>query len=347
MRAWALWWIFVTGTGWLDAQIVLSRRDYAQHGRTFSQIWIADSATLHFRRLTHSARDHSQPVCSRDGKQIYFISDHDPERSPNAYGGSQGHEIWVYDVKTGQERIEKHASDGVGLGLIGTTASSELLIEVGTELQSLASNSWTIHNVDQAAISPDGRRLALVVAESYDRGGQSQNVRLVLADAATGKSQKEMGKYEAPTWSPDGARIATFSDRGLAVLDATAGRELDHFALPKRDAPSQDIVWSPDSKSLLVGFYGENGGSGDPQSDYFLLNLATRVWTPALTARQLLWLRGETLLYLNPFVTTPLTSASRHSVWTSQLAIYDLASHKETALTSGLVLIDDFSKREQ
>ena len=113
--------------------------------------------------------------------------------------------------------------------------------------------------------------------------------------------------------------------------------------MPKRDAPSQDSVWSPDGKSLLVGLYGENGGSGDPQNDYFLLNSATRTWTPELTARQLLWLQAETVLYLRPYETTPLAAGSPHRVWTSQLAVYDLASHTDMALTSGLVLNDGLS----
>ena len=55
-----------------DAQVVLSRRVYAEHGRTFAQIWMADEGTLNFWQLTHSARDHSELVCSRDGKLIYF-----------------------------------------------------------------------------------------------------------------------------------------------------------------------------------------------------------------------------------------------------------------------------------
>ena len=82
MKAGILCWILI-GAGWLDAQVVLSRRDYAEHGRTFPQIWMADAGTLNFRQLTHSERDHSEPVCSRDGKLIYFVSDRDAERSRN------------------------------------------------------------------------------------------------------------------------------------------------------------------------------------------------------------------------------------------------------------------------
>jgi Tol biopolymer transport system component len=345
MKTVAACWILVVGAGWLDAQVVLSRRDYAEHGRTFAQILTADAGTLSFRQLTHSARDHSEPVCSRDGKLIYFVSDRDAERSRNSYGDyhSGEREVWAYDRQTGQERFIWRTSRDHGLDLEGTTANGAVLVSAGTELRSLAQNPWVIHHVDEAAVSADGRRLALMIAGSYDKDGQSQNAKLFVADAATGRSLAEVGKYDKPRWSPDGTRIAAFFDGGLSIIDATTRRETARVGLPKRDAPSDDIVWSPDGKSLLAGLYGENGGAGDPQNDYFLLNPATRTWTPELTARHLLWLQGGTVLYLRPYGTTPLAPASPHSVWTSQLAVYDPASHKDKALTSALALNDGLS----
>ncbi len=343
MKASALCWILVAA-GCLDAQVVLSRRDYGEHGRTFPQIWMADAGTLNFQQLTHSARDHSEPVCSREGKLIYFVSDPDVERSRNSYGDNSGErEVWAYDRQTGQERFLWRTSRDLGLDLNGTTENGGVLIRVGTELRSLAHHPWGIDNVDEAAVSPDGRRLALVIAGSYDKDGQSQNAKLFVADAATGRPRTEVGKYDEPEWSPDGTRIAAFFDGGLAILDTTSHQEIERVVLPKRDAPSQDIVWSPGGKSLLAGLYGESGGAGNPQNDYFLLNPATQTWTPELTARQLLWLQGGTVLYLRPYGTTLLAPASPHSVWTSQLAVYDLASRKDTALTSGLVLNDYLS----
>lgn len=323
----------------LNAQVVLSRRDYAEHGRTFSQIWMADAGNLDFRRLTNSARDHAEPVCSRDVEPIYFVSDRDPERSRNSYGDyhSGEREIWSYDPHTGQERVVWRTSSELGLDLVGTASNGGVLARVGTELRSLAQNPWVIDDVDEAALSPDGRRLALVIV------GQDRNTTLLLADSVTGQSQTEVGKYALPKWSPDGKRIAAFVDGGLAILDATTGKELERAALPKHDAPSQDIVWSPDGLSVMAGVYGENGGSGDPQNDYFLLDPGARNWRPTLTARRLLWLQGETILYLRPYGTTALTPGSRHSVWTSQLAIYDPATHKDASLTSGLVLNDFLS----
>jgi hypothetical protein len=342
MKALAVCWLLAIGAASLGAQVVLTRRDYAEHGRTFAQIWMGDVETMNFRKLTHSGRDHAEPVCSRDGKLIYFVSDPDPERSRNGYGSGGNREVWAYERRTGLERLVWRTSREYGLNLNGVTANGGLLVGVGTELRSLLRNPWVIDNVDEATVSPDGRHLGLVIAESYDKEGQSRNAKLFLADAVTGGSRIELGDYGAPAWSPDDMRIAAFFDGGVAILDPATLRETERVALPKSNAPSQDIVWSPDGKGLLVGLYGENAGSGDPQNDYFLLNLATKAWTPELTARELLWLQ-KTVLFLRPYETTPLGPGSPHNVWTSQLATFDLASRNEKALTSGVVLSDDVS----
>ena len=344
MRGTAFCWIAVLCSGWSDAQVIVSRRSYTQHDRSFQQIWMANAATLDFRQLTHSARGHVQPACSHDGKLIYFVSDRDTERSRNGYGDGGNRELWAFDRQNGQERLIWQTSQDSGLRINGVTANNGLLVHAGNELRSLGLKPWSLNGVDAAVLSPDGRRLALLIAGSPDNSGQSHSVKLFLADAATGQGRAEFGNYGAPAWSPDGTRIAAFVDGGLAILDIAARREIERFALPKPDWPREDIVWSPDGKSLLVGIYGENAGSGDPQTDYFRLNPATRTLSPSLTARHLLWLQGETVLYQRPFGTTPLAPGSRHSVWTSQLAVYDLASHKDTALTAGLVLNDDLAR---
>jgi dipeptidyl aminopeptidase/acylaminoacyl peptidase len=167
MKSRILCWILI-GTSWLDAQVVLSQRAYVEHGRTFSQIWLADAGNLNFRQLTHSRRDHSEPVCSRDGKVIYFVSDRDAERSRNSYGGyhSNDREVWAYDRQTGEERFIWRTSRDFGLDLTGTAANGAVLVSVGAELRSLTQNprvidNWVIDNVDEAAVIPQpaGREL--------------------------------------------------------------------------------------------------------------------------------------------------------------------------------------------
>jgi len=347
MRSIAVCWIFL-GAGWLDAQVVLSRRVYAEHGRTWRQLWISSSGSVDFKQLTHSARDHMEPLCSRDGKLIYFVSDWDGLRSLNAYAGATDRELWAFDRQTGQERLVWQTSDDEGLQLNGTTADGGVLIRAGTELGSLLQYPWHIDKVDPAdnaaAVSPDGRALAIVIAGSLDKEGQSHDAKLYLVDTATGQTRVQVGKYEAPAWSPDGTRIAAIADDGLAIIDVATRLEVARVGWPKPDRAAEDLVWSPDGKYVLVGLSGEAAGSGDPQRDYFLLNLAAGNWTPALTAQNVLWLPGGgTLLYLRPVRTSPLAPGSTHHVWTAQLAAFDLATHRDTELTTGLVLNDFLS----
>jgi WD40-like Beta Propeller Repeat len=347
MRNLAICWIFLLGAGWLDAQVVLSRRVYATHGRTWRQLWIANSGSTDFKQLTHSARDHMEPLCSRDGRLIYFVSDRNGDRSLNAYAGANDRELWTFDRHTSQERRVWQTPRDDGLDLNGTTADGGVLIRAGTELRSLLRHPWRIDKIDPAdnaaSVSPDGRALAIVIAGSLDKEGQSHNAKLFIVDTATGRSRLQVGKYEAPTWSPDGARIAAIADNGLAVINVATRKEISRVVWPKPDRPPEDLVWSPDEKYVLAGLYGENGGAGDPQRDYFLLNIAARTWTPVVTAQKVLWLRGGALLYLRPVATTPLATGSKHSVWTAQLAAFDLATHKDTELTTGLMLNDYMS----
>jgi hypothetical protein len=339
--------MFLLGAGWLDAQVVLSRRVYAVHGRTWRQLWIANSGSTDFKQLTHSARDHMEPLCSRDGRLIYFVSDRNGDRSLNAYAGANDRELWTFDRHTSQERRVWQTSNDGGLDLNGTSADGGVLIRAGTELRSLLRHPWRIDKIDPAdnaaAVSPDGRALAIVIAGSLDKEGQSHNAKLFIVDTATGRSRLQVGKYEAPAWSPDGTRIAAIADDGLAIVNVATRKEISRVGWPKPDRPPEDLVWSPDEKYVLAGLYGENGGAGDPQRDYFLLNIAARTWTPVLTAQKLLWLQGGALLYLRPVATTPLPPGSKHSVWTAQLAAFDLETHKDTELTTGLVLNDYMS----
>jgi Tol biopolymer transport system component len=333
------------GADWRDAQVVLSRRVYAEHGRTWRQLWIASNGNTDFQQLTHSARDHAEPLCSRDHRLIYFISDRDGARSVNAYAGTRGRELWAFDIQTGQEHAVWQTSNDDGVLLNGTTADGGVLIRAGTELRCLLRHPWRIDKIDPdydaAAVSPDGRELAVRVAGSLDHEGQSHDAKLFIVDAVSGQSRAQLGDYTEPAWAPDGAHIAAVTEEGLVIIDVAARKEVARVGWPKLDSPPQDLVWSPDEKYVLAGLNGEDGGAGDPQSDYFLLNIAAGTWTPALTARQVVWLPGGgTLLYLRPFATTPLAEGRKHEVWTSQLAVFDLATRQDIELTTGLVLND-------
>ncbi len=323
----------------LGAQVAVSRRDYAVRGRTFQQLWFSPTGTGNFKQLTRARRDHFQPLCSRDGKSIYFVSDRDAERSRNVpYQGWSEREVWSYDRATGTERMVSSTSGDEGVELNGVSADGALMIRMKGGLFKIGPNPWQIDNVDFAMLSPDGRQLAIVIPDFRDAEGQSHDQKLFITDSATGKTRIPFGQYEAAVWSPGGTRLAGIGGGDIAILDAKTGQELERVPFSPRESAPDVPVWSPDEKKLLVGTYGENGGSGDPQDDYFMLDLATKKWTRELAAQEVLWLPGgDSVLYMKPLDLLPLARGSRHSVWTTQLALYDLATHRDVPLTSGLV----------
>jgi hypothetical protein len=97
-----------------------------------------------------------------------------------------------------------------------------------------------------------------------------------------------------------------------------------------------DSTWSPDGRTLLVGNYGENGGSTTGELDYFLLDLTTRAWTRAFTGLDALWLTPTLIVYVTPRDLSPLVAGGTHSVWTAHLAAFNPVSRVTRPITSGL-----------
>ena len=109
-------------------------------------------------------------------------------------------------------------------------------------------------------LSPDGRRLAFYRA-SFPERGQSA---LVVADvdggnprvlaATRGQQFFVPAFFAAPSWSPDGARIAASvhdartGDAGLVTVDVTSGK-IDPF--PHRFKDATFTSWLPDGSGIL------------------------------------------------------------------------------------------------
>lgn len=118
--------------------------------------------------------------------------------------------------------------------------------------------------------SPDGRRLVVEVL-------RSEKTRLIAVfDPNTGDT-KPVGEGSHPAWSPTGEWIAYYGDSGdkciLVHPDGTGkkivGKAHSTFLTPRRFGYA--VVWSPDSKTLLLN---EMKGDGD-YLDVMLLDLGT------------------------------------------------------------------------
>ena len=94
--------------------------------------------------------------------------------------------------------------------------------------------------------------------------------------------------------------------------------------------------WSADGRTLLVGNYGENGGSTTGERDYFLLDPTTRTWTRAFSGTDAVWVTSVLIVYVTPRDLSPLAAGGVHSVWTAHLTTFDPVARIGRPITSGL-----------
>ncbi|MCI0636544.1 MAG: hypothetical protein L0206_21885 [Actinobacteria bacterium] len=189
-------------------------------------IWVAEADGTGTRRLTppSDSRVELGPVWSPDGSALAFSGYVD---DPALSGGAD------YDIY-----------------VVGAD---------GTQLQNLTATREGGTGELSPVWSPDGRRIAYVVAFA---GGSSI---YVMGSDGAGKRRltRSLGDYE-PAWSPDGARIAFARTTGDDLSDiftvTVAGAELERFTYTGRAWEPQ---WSPDGAAIVFV-----GADGDEQEIY-------------------------------------------------------------------------------
>ena len=119
------------------------------------------------------------------------------------------------------------------------------------------------------ALSPDWRRLAAVDARGvvavFDTASGSK-----IATLAGGRALGDVGSSEPEvglSWSPDGARIATASNR-VEVWDATTGSALGAWTLPVGEVPAREpSLWAADGATVFFSALKKNA-SRDVEEEY-------------------------------------------------------------------------------
>ncbi|MBS0380662.1 MAG: PD40 domain-containing protein [Proteobacteria bacterium] len=118
---------------------------------------------------------------------------------------------------------------------------------------------WSLNTpsifIDGLAVSKDGKRAALVGAQSRPRNGspgvQSVVVLVDLEERAIRKTVEIPSEYmDIIAWSPDGQRIVA-AGNAIVVLDAMSGRVLKQY-----ESPSMPIalMFSPDGTRLIIAW---------------------------------------------------------------------------------------------
>jgi Tol biopolymer transport system component len=138
-------------------------------------------------------------------------------------------------------------------------------------------------------------------------------------------------------WAPGNTRFACSSGQDVLIYAAATKKEVGRAHFTERPTVPDAMAWSPNQKWLLVETQGQDTNSTSPQSDYFLLDLGRMAWVPAGSGSDAIWLpdRNE-IVYSTPRDSVSLTPSSKRNVWSSQLVVFDPATHRRTQLTSGV-----------
>lgn len=110
---------------------------------------------------------------------------------------------------------------------------------------------WQYRVINDAALSPDGKRLASVHGQGFSVKGS-----LRIWDAATGQLLQRLDGLDTPMWvvkwSPDGRWIATGGHEGsIQLWDTTTWQPLSRLA--GASGFIKYIAWSPDSQRIATG----------------------------------------------------------------------------------------------
>ena len=301
------------------ADVIFSRRVYASHGRTYQEIWTLDMRTKQIAQLTKTERRHNLPVCSPDGNCIWFLS--------GAFGNLDDTELWWLDRRTHAETLATQFKGSI-IGLLGGTETRAFFTAYEENKPGLYRWDGKLTKVspienwpDAAALSPDGRTLAV-------QTGKAESVTMMESNRTEGR---KFDHCASPVWSRDARKLACVAGTRVRVLDLTTGVETAHADFLQRPTPPSVADFSPDGARLLVGTIGANHTSSNPQSDYWILELASGKWEFVGPGQTAIFVSGGVLL-VTPRDLAPMSKVHE---WVSQILFVDPGKHAQTPVVAG------------
>ncbi len=295
-------------------------------------IWIVDAKTLDLVKVPRENSNDYSPAWSSDS--VYFLSDRNGPVS-----------LFRYDTRSEkvEQVVENHGLDlksvtaGPGglvyeqfgsLHLYDTAAKADHVVNVtlAGDLPELAPSIQPVRpdEVQNVALSPTGARAV------FEAHGDIFTVPAEKGDVRDLTDTSNAAERE-PAWSPDGKRIAYFSDAsGEYQLYV---REQDGIAPPRVIDLGPDPTyfyaphWSPDSKRILFGDKRLNLWVVDVEGSGRPLKVDTDLYegfsAPSLNAS------------FSPDAQWVLYTKSLHNLEHAAY-LYSLTTHKSTQITDGM-----------
>ncbi|MFN0150012.1 MAG: S9 family peptidase [bacterium] len=265
----------------------IARAPDEERGKSYSMIWIVPAAGG--EPVAYTARDGraSNPQWSPDGRFVAFLD------KRGAGGASKGDDaksqIFVMPVDGGEARAVTKEDEGVSEFAWGASASVMFytakdaktkekkeaerlgrdwevagrdhrqtrlyrLDVAGGEARALTDTTITVRAI---AVSPDGKRVAALAADTPTVDASYMFQRLVNIDAESGSVALVWdmpGKAARPRWSRDGRSIACLA--GIDASDSYAG---SIFVVPATGGGAINLM--PGAASTATWFDWDNAGS--------------------------------------------------------------------------------------
>lgn len=302
----------------VSAQVVYSGRKYLVDGRSYQQIMALDLSTGRARGLSTAARHHWSPVCSPDGKAIWFLA--------GPPGGDHS-ELWTLDRASG---VERRMLTLPGITRLAGASGKGVVFEAAGAVYRFQGKPVKLAPGIAAAVSPDGARLAWLAGSE-----------LFLMDAG-GKRLGSFGPCGAGVWSRTGRQVACASDKAIRILAVPSRQEVETIPLDGRKGSLEG--WSPDGRRFLVATLGANSNSSSPQSDYWVYDRQTAQWQALPEpGNQALWTGAVSIVLATPRELTSYGPSGKQpggrarGEWTTELKLITLGGRPGVkTLVSGI-----------
>lgn len=302
-----------------------------------SHVWLVRADGGEARQLTFGERGESGVQWSPDGRYISFVTARGAGTGEDAPRG----QIWLMHADGGEAFALTTARDGVGA--YAWSPDSRSIAYLTTDSLSRADEARTRRRDDPKTYEGDMRMSHLWVID-------------VASKAPAKLTSGAFTVMGAPTWSPDGARLAVLSrpttlirdERREAHLLTLATKALEKVSVPASMSVQSTPVWSPDGRTLAFGAFVEewkaNADGIAPRTlrnnEIVLYDLAAKSAKPAgspqfdYSVGAIRWSNDGARLLFN----------AQDRVWNSMFS-YDVRSGQYTRLTKDLLVrAPSFSK---
>ncbi|MFA9452761.1 MAG: protease, partial [Candidatus Aminicenantaceae bacterium] len=229
-------------------------------GRT-TEIWLLDMDGYDMEKVPRDNSNDTDPMWI--GDSVYFLSDRNHTMNLFAYdtGSKQVKQLTFhddYDIKSaraGDGAIVYEQAGYLHLFDPGAAKSSQVSVEIRGDLPGRRVHMARVSNtIKSASLSPTGKRAVI------EARGELFTVPAEKGDARN-LTQSSGVNDRYPAWSPDGARIAWFSDQGGEyglMIGGQKGIEPAQRIELKDPSFYYSPVWSPDSSKILYADDGLN-----------------------------------------------------------------------------------------